>query len=130
MSSSTDISKNIIDASKNSINTSSIVKEDNVKFNFNQSMATAFNKSNVILLVWFLVIYYVLSYFVGLFSSPSNSETAAASSSENSNVGNIINVIFFIGIFLYALIMLEKMSKMNDKEFLSLCNEIVNYNKL
>jgi hypothetical protein len=116
MSSSTDISKNIIDASKNSVNTSSIVKEDNVKFNFNKSMDTAFNKSNVILLVWFLVIYYVLSYFVGLFSSPANSETAASASSGSSNVGNIINVIFFIGIFLYALIMLEKMSKMNDKE--------------
>jgi len=40
MSSSTDISKN-------SVNTSSIVKEDNVKFNFNKSMDTAFNKSNV-----------------------------------------------------------------------------------
>ena len=73
MSSSTDISKN-------SVNTSSIVKEDNVKFNFNKSMDTAFHKSNVILLVWFLVIYYVLSYFVGLFSSPANSETAASAS--------------------------------------------------
>lgn len=125
MSSSTDISKNIIDASKNSINTSSIVKEDNVKFNFNKSMDTAFNKSNILVLVWFLAIYYILSYFVGLFSSPSNSETAAASG--NSSIGNIINVIFFIGIFLYLLIEFDKWSRMtqeeNDKDYIKTVEE-------
>jgi hypothetical protein len=78
--------------------TSSVVKDTTIKFDFNKSMEETFNKSNIVLLIWFLAIYFILYFLINLFTSPSNSDTQA---SGNAGVGYTVDIIFFLIIILY-----------------------------
>jgi hypothetical protein len=68
-------------------------------FNFNNSVSDAFNKSNAVFIVWFLAIYFVLYFLIGLFTKPSNSETAA--SQAGSKIGSIVDIVLLLLLILF-----------------------------
>lgn len=78
--------------------TTSVVKDTTINFDFNKTMEDAFNKSNIVLLIWFLAIYFVLYFLINLFTSPSNSDTQATG---NAGVGHTVDIIFFLILILY-----------------------------
>jgi hypothetical protein len=90
-STTTDASGNKLTANSN-INT-------NTTFDLNKTLEEAFNKSNIVFLLWFLAIYFILYFLISLFTKPSNSQTAASGAS--SAVGSIADIIVFLLLIIY-----------------------------
>jgi hypothetical protein len=87
------------DASGNKFTANSNIKTNTTTFDLNKTLEEAFNKSNIVFLLWFLAIYFILYFLISLFTKPSNSETA--SSGASSAVGSIADIIVFLLLIMY-----------------------------
>jgi hypothetical protein len=89
----------VTDASGNKFTANSNIKTNTTTFDLNKTIEEAFNKSNIVFLLWFLAIYFVLYFLISLFTKPSNSQTAASGAS--STVGSIADIIVFLLLIIY-----------------------------
>ena len=90
------------DASGNKFTANSNINKNtttNTTFDLNKTLQEAFNKSNIVFLLWFLAIYFILYFLISLFTKPSNSQTAA--SGAGSAVGSIADIIVFLLLIIY-----------------------------
>jgi hypothetical protein len=111
------------DASGNTFTTNSNINT-NTTFDLNKSLTDVFDKSNVVFLLWFLAIYFVLYFLISLFSKPSNSETASTGSS----IGSILDIIVFLLLILYiASLTISSTPAQNEKNVENLGTKFKTY---
>ena len=90
-----DNSNNVIDNSNNTI----VPKIDNVGDNLTNLFNTIFNKSNIILIIWFLGIYFVAYFGAGMFFNKGD-ETTSSNSNFDLNLSRTLDMLFLASILI------------------------------